>query len=153
MRRVLGLSLGVIVGTLFVTTIFVKSMGSIALLTIGAAVLALTRRSRGHLLLICLAIAPSAYILSRIAFGWRGDALVDVAGSIDVDREDSLKMRVDTDAQLIERDAATAFRMGRLGALPRAWLSPTVSGRSSWGPTDWWGSAGSSGRCSPGAVG
>lgn len=94
---------GLAVSAMLLTTVFVKSVGSIALMLVGIATLLLSSRGRWRGVLVVLAIAPSAYLVARIGIGWRGEALTTAAESVDEDRAGSLAVRLESDAQLVDR--------------------------------------------------
>lgn len=94
---------GLAVFALLVTTLFVKSVGSIALMIVGIAAFVVSARGRWRVLLVILALVPSAYLLARIGLGWRGEALTNAAESVDDDRAGSLAVRLESDAQLVGR--------------------------------------------------
>ena len=97
-----GIPMGWAVLALVVTTVLVKSLGAILLLTLGILVLEGTRRHRSSLLVLGLIAIPPCYCAARIA-GWGGEPILALAARISPDRSDSLAYRLGNEDLLIAK--------------------------------------------------
>jgi hypothetical protein len=111
-RRVLGgVPFGLIAGVLAVTTVLCKSVGALALLAAGTAVLEGTRQLRGPALVLVLLATPPLYCAARLA-GWTGESLVELSQEVvNTDRAQSLGFRIENEDML----NAKALRQPWLG--------------------------------------
>jgi hypothetical protein len=102
LRRIGPVPFGpVLLPILAVTTIFCRSTGAFALLTIAVAVLWLSTRLRTRLFLAGLILAVPAYAVIRTTNLWSGQRAVElVASYLGKDRAESLKYRLDAEVLL-----------------------------------------------------
>lgn len=102
-RVFLGVSAGLWLTLLLVTTLLCKSMGAIMLLLVGIATLASLRRLPGRTLLVALALIPPTYSTVRVVGGWDGQLLIDFAAMVSEERRDSIAGRLGQETILVEK--------------------------------------------------
>lgn len=108
--RILGIRAGWAVALLLATNVLCKSIGALALLAAGIAVLEGSSRLRTSILIVVLSLAPAAYATARVA-GWTGTSVTTwIAENVSADRARSLAFRMKNEDLLIAR------------ALDRSWL-------------------------------
>lgn len=100
---------------LALTTVACKSLGAILLLVLGLAVLEGTRRLRSPVLVLALALTPSAYCAARIS-GWDAEPVIDFARMASEERAGSVRFRVSNERVLIQKAMSRPwFGWGRFG--------------------------------------
>lgn len=95
--------MSVVVAVLGLTTVLCRSMGALALLAFGIGLLVINKHIRSSAVLCALLMLPPAYMLTRTQGWWDGQQMLDFAASIDVERADSLRGRLQDEDLLIER--------------------------------------------------
>ncbi len=93
----------VLLSALAVTTVMCKSLGALALLAMGAALLIAAKHLRTNLILIAVILMPPTYMIVRVEGWWHGEQLVSLAEKIDEERAFSLAGRFKDEDLLIER--------------------------------------------------
>ena len=115
-KRLWNIPIGWLASALVVTAIMCRSLGALALLTLGVTVLFASKYTRSRLPLLALILLPAIYVGLRATGTWYPHAAVSAAQRIDEVRAQSFESRLYQEVVLAER----------------AWLRP-VFGWGSWG--------------------
>jgi hypothetical protein len=136
LRRMFGLPMGLIVGTMLATCVLCKSLGALLLLAGGIVLMALSIRLRTRLLVFLLALLPSGYVATRV-LGWSGESAVWVIETyVDPARAQSLGSRFGYEELQLEHIAQRPFfgwgRWGRDRPRSETTGQPTTITDSLW---------------------
>jgi tetratricopeptide (TPR) repeat protein len=105
-----GISFGILLLALAVTTVLCKSTGAIGLLVVGLVILWLTRRIKRSLLVwMLIAISPT-YAITRTFNLWSGHEVVEIANmTVGPDRAESFAYRLNMEDRLAHRALERPF--------------------------------------------
>ena len=102
-KKMFGVPMILVVGTLFVTTVFCKAIGGVVLMALGMLVLTLVRWPKVRIPALLLMLAAPAYMLTRTTNMFSGDTLVDGAAILSRARSESLEFRIKNEDQLMDK--------------------------------------------------
>jgi hypothetical protein len=100
-KHLMGMPMWLVFGMLLVTSVLCRSVGAIALMFAGIFVLMLTRWIRMPVLVIALALAPTAYMYLRGTEIWSGRALVREIAQTDARGASSLQVRLTSERLMV----------------------------------------------------
>jgi hypothetical protein len=103
LRRMWGISAIWLIVALVITTILCRATGALVLLTAGLAVMSLTWKMKSRYALICFLMIVPAYIGLRSTNLWKGEPVISLAKSVNVERAESLKFRLDNEDLLARK--------------------------------------------------
>ena len=138
LRRTGGLNL-LLLGGLLVTTVFVRSLGALFLLTLGVAVLFAARSSRSRIVwsLLVVSLVPIGYIGVRVTDTWAGEGVVPfIREHISPERAQSIEFRLQNEDQL--KAKALQRPLFGWGGFGRAQLRDKRSGDLATTVDGWW---------------
>lgn len=101
--RNMGLRIGWIFTTLLVVTLLCRSLGAVAILFVGMSVAVVADRARSRLPILALVAIVPLYIGVRTTGLWHGEGVLEAAGMISEDRQESFQFRIDQEEMLLER--------------------------------------------------
>ena len=102
-RRIAGVPVHLLLGILVITTLLVKSAGSLILLAVGVAALLLARTFRTSLPVLVLLLVAPTYIAARATGWWSGREMVEMSSRFDLERGASLRTRLENEDELVQR--------------------------------------------------
>jgi hypothetical protein len=102
-KTLFGASLHWLLIGLGITTVLVKSLGALVLMTAGMSVALVIRRNPHRGVLIGLAALPLLYIGLRATGAWSGEEIVRAAESVSEERGGSLEFRLKNENMLAEK--------------------------------------------------
>jgi hypothetical protein len=116
LKRLWGVPMQVPLAILLLTTLLVKSFGSLVLLAVGLAVLTAARSARTSVPVVMLVLVAPGYIGARASGYWSGRELLQIAGRFDAERAQSMQTRLENEDELIKRAMEKkAFGWGGFG--------------------------------------
>lgn len=102
-RKLRNIPMVYLVTPLFGTLVLCKSIGALALLVLGCAVLLATKYTRSGVFILCILVLPLMYMGVRATGIWDGSHLVDLSRAVtNEDRAGSLQYRITAENILAE---------------------------------------------------
>jgi hypothetical protein len=108
-RSIAGVSIPVLLAGLLITTVLCKSFGALLLLAIGLGTVWVCKLFRSVVPLVLLVSLVPAYVVSRVAFDWKAEPVIEILREIHEERADSMEGRIAADAKLTKRALERPF--------------------------------------------
>ncbi len=124
LERIKGVPVVALVLGLAVTSVLCKSVGALALTTVGAGAMFAAQRIRFGWPVYGLIAIPIVYMAARTVGGWSGGELLELARAIAPDRVSSLNTRISTETALWARVQGDLF----FGASRFRWIDEAIEG-------------------------